>query len=159
MTEPAAPADPPATPPMSQRVVEVRALAEILYFLPAPAKMMIADKMHGLGARVHPELATLELHREGPAELGNHAPQTPVRKAALRDGMAALAQVNPALAARIAAAHDDPERMAQLRAAETNAQKIALAKELGVPTPDEIPEDLKAQLPPEMFETPAAQQD
>lgn len=61
------------------RVFEVRALAKVLWFLPAPARAPIADKLHGLGVRVHPELATLQLERTGPAALGNHAQQQPVK--------------------------------------------------------------------------------
>ncbi|WP_458317102.1 hypothetical protein [Mycolicibacterium brisbanense] len=60
------------------RVFEVRALAQVLWFLPPPARPVIADKLHGLGVRVHPELATLQLERTGPAAMGNHAQQQPV---------------------------------------------------------------------------------
>lgn len=92
---------------LSARVIEVRALAEVLWFLPPPARAMIADKLHGLGVRVHPQLATLELQREGPKEMGNHAPQQVVKKAppevtaAMLD---VLRQANPDLAARVDAA-------------------------------------------------------
>lgn len=64
---------------LTQRVVEVKALAEGLWFLPAPARAPLADKLHGLGYRVHPELAVLRLEREGPKQMGNHAPQHPVK--------------------------------------------------------------------------------
>jgi hypothetical protein len=92
---------------LSARVIDVRALADVLWFLPPPARAMIADKLHGLGVRVHPELATLELQREGPKAMGNHAPQTVVKKAP--PGVKAamldmLRQANPDLAARIDAA-------------------------------------------------------
>jgi hypothetical protein len=92
---------------LSARVIEVRALAETLWFLPPPAKGMIADKLHGLGVRVHPEAATLELQREGPKEMGNHAPQTVVKKAPpeVVSGMLdVLRQANPDLAERMDAA-------------------------------------------------------
>lgn len=64
---------------LSERVSEVKALAERLWFLPAPARAPLADKLHGLGVRVHPELATLRLERDGPKYLGNHAPQRVVK--------------------------------------------------------------------------------
>lgn len=73
--------------PISERVAEVRALAQALWFLPPPARAPIADKLHGLGVRVHPELATLQLERQGPAMMGAHAAQEPVkidREAGLR---------------------------------------------------------------------------
>lgn len=95
----------------TERVFEVRALAQALWFLPPPARAPIADKLHGLGVRIHPELATLQLERTGPASLGNHAQQQPVkidRDAALRfmrgSGMGEMAD-------RIEAA-DTPEKRA-----------------------------------------------
>lgn len=96
------------------RVFEVRALAKALWFLPPPARAPIADKLHGLGVRIHPELATLQLERQGPAMMGEHAAQEPVkidREAGLRflrgSGNADLSE----LADRIEAA-DTPEKMA-----------------------------------------------
>lgn len=89
---------------LSVRVIDVRALADVLWFLPPPARAMIADKLHGLGVRVHPELATLELQREGPKQMGNHAPQTVVKKAPPEVKAAMLdilREANPDLAARI----------------------------------------------------------
>jgi hypothetical protein len=59
----------------SQRIMEVLALADVLWFLPRPARRPIADKLHGLGVRVHPQLATLKVETEGPAHLSNVAPQ------------------------------------------------------------------------------------
>lgn len=98
----------------TERVFEVRALAKALWFLPPPARAPIADKLHGLGVRIHPELATLQLERQGPAMMGEHAAQEPVRidrDAALRfmrgSGSSDLAD----LADRIVAA-DTPEKMA-----------------------------------------------
>lgn len=100
--------------PLSERVSEVRALAQVLWFLPPPARAPIADKLHGLGVRIHPELATLQLERQGPAMMGAHAAQEPVkidREAGLRflrgSGNPNLEQ----LADRIDAA-DTPEKMA-----------------------------------------------
>lgn len=42
---------------LSERVVRVRELAELLEFLPGPSRAEIADKLDGLGARIQPELA------------------------------------------------------------------------------------------------------
>lgn len=64
---------------LSSKAVEVRAIADVLWFLPPPARAPIADKLHGLGVRVHHELATLQLEREGPKQMGNHAKQRPVK--------------------------------------------------------------------------------
>lgn len=64
---------------LTARVIEVKALAERLWFLPPPARTPLADKLHGLGVRVHPELAVLKLEREGPKQMGNHAPSRPVK--------------------------------------------------------------------------------
>lgn len=128
----------------TDRVNRVRALAELLDFLPPPARAEHADKLDGLGLRVHPEAAvpddeiaaiaaqlyflappartllahqlrsrgvkldasaaTLELLREGPAVMGAHAPQRPVRKASVEAApmlMDMLRTANPDLAARI----------------------------------------------------------
>lgn len=92
------------------RVMEVRAIAELLWFLPPPGRMMIGDKLHGLGLRAHPELAELQLEREGPAALGNHAPQRVVRKTSMQEGMEALRKIDPALAERIDAAKTEQQR-------------------------------------------------
>jgi hypothetical protein len=123
----------------SERVTEVRELASVLWFLPPPGRAMIADKLHGLGVRVHGELATLQLEREGPKELGAHAPMRVVKKASMNEGMEALRQINPALAARIDAAKADPEMAAKIAAAETAAAQAPIAEALGI----NITEDLK----------------
>lgn len=163
----------------SDRVTRVRALAELLDFLPAPSRAEMADKLDGLGYRVDPELAlpedeiaavaaglyflpppaqkligyqlrargvtvdadqaTLQLEREGPAALGKHAPQRVVKKASMAEGMEMLRQVNPALAARIDAAKQDPEVSARIDAARSNADRDVIAKELGL----DVAEDLK----------------
>lgn len=143
---------------LSDRVLEVRAIAALLWFLPPPARNPIADKLHGLGLRAHPELATLELHREGPAELGNHAPQHPVSKTADQQGMEILRSVDPALAEKIDAAHANRDIATRIRAAKTDAEKVELARELGIDVPDDVfaaVDELKAKvdkLTPEDFE-------
>jgi hypothetical protein len=143
---------------LSERVLEVRAIASRLWFLPPPARNPIADKLHGLGIRVHPELATLELKREGPAELGNHAPQYPVSKTADQQGMEVLRTVDPALAAKIDAYHADRDIAARIRAAKTDAERVQLARELGIDVPDDVfaaVDELKAKvddMTPEDFE-------
>jgi hypothetical protein len=134
---------------LSERVVEVRAIAAVLWFLPPPARPQFADKLHGLGLRMHSELATLELFREGPKEMGNHAPQRVVQKTADEHGMDALRQVNPDLVARIEAAHADQSVVARLKEAKTEPERVALARELGLEVPDDIMgqvDRLKAQV-------------
>lgn len=121
---------------IAQRITEVRDLAETLWFLPPPGRRMIADKLHGLGVRVHPELASLQLEREGPKELGNHAPQRVVKKSSMDEGMIALRKVNPVLAARIDAAKADPAMAERLAAAKTAAEQEALGAELGINVAD-----------------------
>lgn len=134
MTEPTPPdAEAPGAPaPPSARVTEVRAIAELLWFLPPPGRMMIGDKLHGLGMRAHPELATLQLEREGPVELGNHAPQRVVKKASVNEGMERLRQINPSLAAQIDAANANPSVTERIAAATTASDQEAIAKELGI---------------------------
>lgn len=86
---------------------EVDDLAALLYRLPAPARKTFAAELVDLGVRVHPELATKQLVREGPEWMGNHAPQ---RLASLSDPaelLAELAAVDPGLAARVQAVKDD----------------------------------------------------
>lgn len=132
--------DGPGSPnPPSSRVIEVREIAAVLWFLPPPARMEIGDKLHGLGLRAHPELATLALEREGPVQLGNHAPQRVVKKASLDDGMEKLRLVNPALAAQIDAAKADPNMVERIAAATTTDAQVAIAKELGL----DVAADLK----------------
>lgn len=123
---------------VSPRAAEVRALAATLWFLPPPGRGFIADKLHGLGVRVHEELATLVLEREGPASMGNHAPMRVIAKESVNEGLDALRQVNPGLAAQIDAARNDPERSAQIDAAVTNAQKAAIAKDFGIDVADAL---------------------
>lgn len=123
---------------LSQRVVEVRDIAQTLWFLPPPARREFADKLHGLGVRVHPELATHELLREGPIEMGNHAPQRVVKKTATEEGMDVLRQVNPELAARIDAAHADQSVAERIKTAGTDQERVALARQLGLEVPDDI---------------------
>lgn len=124
--------EPAGRAPTTPRVTEVRAIADTLWFLPPPGRMMIADKLHGLGLRTHPELATMALEREGPVQLGNHAPQRVVKKSSLNEGMAALRQINPALAARIDAARADPSMAERIAAATTAGAQEAIARDLGI---------------------------
>lgn len=131
--------EPTTGPGASERIREVRDIAATLWFLPPPGRMMIGDKLHGLGVRVHPELATLQLEREGPAELGNHAPQRVVKKTSMQEGMEMLRKINPALAAQIDAAKADPEMAAKIAAANTIQDQDRIAKTLGI----NVTEDLK----------------
>ncbi|OCB42139.1 hypothetical protein A5721_28940 [Mycobacterium vulneris] len=102
--------------------MEVMALADVLWFVPRPARRPIADKLHGLGVRVHPELATLQVETPGPKQFANITPQHVVaidktkgleflRGAAEQTGDPNLAD----LADRIEAA-DTEEKMAAERA-------------------------------------------
>lgn len=104
----------------------------MLWFIPPPGRMMLADKLHGLGIRHHAELATLQLEREGPKALGNHAPQRVVAKSSMQEGLEALRQVNPDLVARIDAAKADPDMSARIANAKSQAEKEQIAKELGI---------------------------
>lgn len=133
---------------ISQRVQEVRDLAEALWFLPPPGRRMIADKLHGLGVRVHPELATMQLECEGPKELGNHAPQRVIKKASVNEDLEKLRQINPGLAAAIDNARSDPEMRARIDAAQTFEERDTIAKSMGI----NVAEDLKTVenvIPPE----------
>ncbi|AIT13434.1 hypothetical protein PBI_RONRAYGUN_21 [Mycobacterium phage RonRayGun] len=123
---------------MTQRASEVRAIAAQLWFLPPPARNPIADKLHGLGIRHHAELATLELQRTGPAEMGNHAPLQVVSKTVAQDGMDMLRQVNPGLVAKIEAAHADQNIAARIAACKTDVERVQLARELGMDVPDDV---------------------
>jgi hypothetical protein len=125
---------------LSDRIIGVRALAEVLWFLPPPGRKMIADKLYGLGVRVHPELATLALEREGPKELGNHAPMRVVKKASINEDMDKLRAMNPELAARIDAAQADPAMKQRIVAAKTPEERDFIAKAMGI----NIAQDLEA---------------
>lgn len=106
-------------PAVDTRIDEVRMLAGLLWFLPPPARTEIADKLHGLGMRVHPELATLELERLGPRSLGNHAPTRPVKRTVAEAGLDTLRSV-PGLA----------EIADAIEAAGTEQEKAELARTL-----------------------------
>lgn len=125
---------------LSDRIIEVRALAETLWFLPPPGRRMIADKLHGLGVRLHPELATLVLEREGPKELGNHAPQRVVKKQSMNEDLEKLRAINPTLAARIDGARADPVMAEKIAAATTPETQAFIAKAMGI---NDINEDLR----------------
>ncbi|AVJ50237.1 minor tail protein [Mycobacterium phage Mendokysei] len=147
---------------LTQRASEVRAIAKQLWFLPPPARNPIADKLHGLGLRHHAELATLELQRSGPAEMGNHAPQQVVSKHIAQEGMDALRAMNPEMAAKIEQARADQETAARIAACQTNAERVSLARELGFDVPDDVVQaacDLHARvdaMDPSQFEPKAA---
>lgn len=88
---------------MSEPVVdEVTALAAVLWFLPPPARAQLAPQLYDLGVRVHPELATKQLVREGPSYLGNHARQ----RLEPLNAMNVLRTMNPDLAERVQAARE-----------------------------------------------------
>lgn len=92
---------------------EAAAIAKLLFFLPAVARTKFAIDLHALGLRAHPELAVKKLVSDGPDWLGNHAPQRLDRI----DGgqaMRVLSQINPDLAAKVAAAQEDPAAAAEL---------------------------------------------
>lgn len=98
---------------LSARVVEVRSLAEGLWFLPRPARAPIADKLHGLGYRRHPELATMQIETDGPKEFANVAPQHVV-KIDQDTGIQFLRESgNHELADRIEAAQTEKQRAAE----------------------------------------------
>lgn len=104
----------------SNRVIEVLALADALWFLPRPARRPIADKLHGLGVRIHPELATLFVEDTGPANLAAAMPQHVVAMdktrglAVLRDMATQAGDRNLAdLADRIEAATTDDQITAE----------------------------------------------
>lgn len=57
---------------------EVADLAGTLWVLPPPARTLLAAQLHPYGARLHPEVATKTLIRDGgDARLGNWAPMQP----------------------------------------------------------------------------------
>lgn len=91
---------------------EVLALVNVLWFLPPPARTPIADGLHGLGVRVHPELATSVMVTDNTPGLGNHAAKAPMAKQALDF----LHATQPDLAAKIQVAQQNPEARARLAA-------------------------------------------
>lgn len=106
----------------SPKVLEVMRLADVLWFVPRPARRPIADKLHGLGVRVHSELASLAVETPGPGQLANVTPQHVValdpqksleflKGAAAQTGSAHLAN----LAERVESA-STPEELAAERA-------------------------------------------
>jgi hypothetical protein len=98
---------------------ELLALVSVLWFLPPPARTPIAEGLHGLGVRVHPELATSVMVSDTTPGMGNHAAKAPMAKQALDF----LRETQPDLAAKIQVAQQDPAARARL-AAELRA-KIA----------------------------------
>ena len=92
---------------------EVLALVGVLWFLPPPARTPIAEGMHGLGVRVHPELATSAMVTDSNSPgMGNHAAKAPMAKQALDF----LRETQPDLAAKIQVAQQDPAARARLAA-------------------------------------------
>jgi hypothetical protein len=91
---------------------EIVAIVDTLWFLPPPARVPIAEGLHGLGVRVHPELATSVMVTDDTPGMGNHAPRAPLAKRALDF----LEQSNPDLAAKITAAQADPQAKHRLAA-------------------------------------------
>ena len=84
---------------------EIAAIADVLWFMPPPARVPVAEGLHGLGVRVHPELATSVMVTDNSAAgMGNHAAKAPIAKQAL----AFLEETNPALAAQIRVAQANP---------------------------------------------------
>lgn len=75
---------------------DVSALAEVLWFLPRPARPDIATKLVERGIRAHPELATLKIETPGPKQLANITPQYVV--AIDRDALTGLRAQAPATA-------------------------------------------------------------
>lgn len=143
---------------LSTRIEQVRAIADALWLLPPPARREVADKLFGLGIRMHPDLATLEIERDGPAAMGNHRPSRPVsKKSSTAETMDMLRSVQPEMVAKIEAAHkrdDVLERMAAIKPKigedkAADAQRAALARELGIDVPDDVfaaVDDLRAQV-------------
>ena len=118
-----------------QKLDEIVAIAKALWFVPPPARTQLAPQLYDLGVRVHPELATKQLVREGPASLGNHARQ----RIESIGAMDALRKANPALAERIesaraaAAAGDDSQVRALADELRPNidADRALLARNIG----------------------------
>lgn len=111
---------------------EIQAIADQLYFLPVPGRKMMAYQLRARGVTVHSDEATLVLEREGPANLGKHAPQRVVKKQSVEEGMEALRAMQPELAAQIDAARANPEAAAKIDAAKSMADRDAIAKSLGI---------------------------
>lgn len=61
--------------PDMEKVAAVRAMADSLHRIAPPGRAPMAAELYDLGWRLHPELATKELVRMGPASMGNWAPQ------------------------------------------------------------------------------------
>lgn len=91
---------------------ELLALVGVLWFLPPPARTPIAEGLHGLGVRVHSELATSVMVTDNTPGLGNHAAKAPMAKQAFKF----LQETQPDLAAKIQVAQQDPSERARLAA-------------------------------------------
>jgi hypothetical protein len=134
-------------PELSPRVLETRAIAEVLWFLPRPARHPIADKLHGLGMRVHPELATLQVETPGGKQFANITPQNVV-KIDRESGVKFLREAGQAtgsahlqdLADRIDSA-DTPEKIAaeRVRLAPEAAESLKVVEDqIGNVTPEDL---------------------
>ena len=91
---------------------EVAAIVNVLWFLPPPARTPVADGLHGLGVRVHPELATSVMITDATTGMGNHAARAPIAKQALDF----LWETQPDLAEKIRIAQSDPQQREKLTA-------------------------------------------
>ena len=84
---------------------EIAAIVDVLWFMPPPARVPVAEGLHGLGVRVHPELATSVMVTDNSTPgMGNHAAKAPIAMQA----MAFLEETNPELASRIRVVQGNP---------------------------------------------------
>lgn len=113
--------------PDLEKVDQCVLLTKVLWFLPAPAKVKVAEGLYDLGVRVHPDLATKQLMVGGPAGMGGHRPQQMVRRADPDFFMSVVRRLAPELAD-------------QFEAATTEEQKEALRAEIRAKHPDLIAE-------------------
>lgn len=134
--------------PDLEQAQQCEQLAKALWFLAPPARGPVAAGLYSLGVRIHPELATKTLEKEGPSNWGNHAPSRFVSKAATSTDPIALlrsmGQVQPSLL----------ELADKMEAARTEKDKALLIAEIRAQFPDVIKntEDRIAQSRPEDFE-------
>ncbi|OHU68808.1 hypothetical protein BKG86_01775 [Mycobacteroides chelonae] len=134
--------------PDLEQAQQCEQLAKALWFLAPPARGPVAAGLYSLGVRIHPELATKTLEREGPSSWGNHAPSRLVSRAASTTDPIALlrsmGQVQPSLL----------ELADKMEAAQTEKDKALLITEIRAQFPDVIKntEDRIAQSRPEDFE-------
>jgi hypothetical protein len=127
-----------ADPVNKERVAHVRAITQVLSaILRRPGPAPIADKLYGLGARFHPELATNELAAEIPS---NRQDGMPVAGVSTRDPMDIVRHFAPALAEQMAKVTTEDERLAlveQIRF-EYGSQIAALADQIAQLKPEDL---------------------